>query len=261
MAASCEREEQLKEHYRKLAPLYDTFYEVQSRAKADLIRRFLASTLTGNDQLVDVGGGTAQISLMIHADLQMSRPVVCVDPSEEMLAVARRNGAITVRSTAESFLASKPAYPLKIVLMNGCAHHFQDPDFVFAKLAEYMPDDGVCVVTEYPATITLPFFKAAAEAHSHIGHNLESLCTLVETKGLHCRMVSGTEPARMEKSLWYSALRNRLASMLLGFSDEELEQGIEELEEQFEGKDVLNFDIVLDGIIITQKCVFKNMIT
>ena len=86
---------QLKGHYKKVAPKYDKFYELLSRVKADFIQRFIP--LSKDDQLVDVGGGTAQFSLMIHSDLEMTNPVVCVDPSEEMLKVARKNYPLNCR--------------------------------------------------------------------------------------------------------------------------------------------------------------------
>jgi ubiquinone/menaquinone biosynthesis C-methylase UbiE len=109
---------------------------------------------------VDIGGGTADISLKIHSDLGMTNPVVCVDPCPEMLQEARKNGATTVQATAEEFLACKPQYPLKVVLMNSVLHHFTDKDYVFTKLTEYMPDNGVCFVTLISSVEDLPLFEA-----------------------------------------------------------------------------------------------------
>ena len=131
-----------------LAPKYDRYYEAQSRAIAEFICKHIS--IKQDDQLIDIGGGTAQISLMLKDHLKLTEPVVCVDPSTEMLQVAERNGAITVQATAEDFLKSKPPYPLRVVLLVGCVHHFEDPDFVFSSLTRYMPEDGVCFLCEYP---------------------------------------------------------------------------------------------------------------
>ena len=174
------------EHYQSLAQEYDRFYEAQSRARADFIRKFLP--LTQDDQVVDIGGGTAQVSLMLKEDLKMTNPVVCVDPSPEMLEVARRNGAITVQSTAEHFLATKPPYPLKVVLIVCCVHHFEDPDFVFTNLAKHMPNNGVCFLLGYPPNTTLPWLKKAALAFKTVGNRLYDIKTLAESKGLKCRL-------------------------------------------------------------------------
>ena len=234
-----------------MAARYDEFYEAQARARANFIQRF--HPLSGDDQLVDIGGGTAQTALMLHADAGMTKPVICIDPCEEMLDIARKNGATTIQSTAESFFASKPEYPLKVVLMNGCVHHFQDPDFIFSRLGKLMPDDGVCIITAYTSKVTFPLFKAAVEAYTGVGDRYDLLCKIIESKGLKWRKVSGLEPVEMEKGLWYDGIRNRLYSTLRGFSDEELEQGVEELEVQFKDSDVLKFDVGYIGIFVSKK--------
>jgi SAM-dependent methyltransferase len=232
-----------------LAPQYDKFFEAERWTKADFISRFIP--ISKDDQIVDIGGGTAHISLKIHSDLGMTNPVVCVDPCREMLNVAQKNGAIVIQATAEEFLASKPDYPLKVVLMNGCVHHFADVDFVFTKLAEYMPHDGVCFATDYTGTLSLPFFKAAIETFTGIRERFDRLPGLIESKGLKCRVVIGTEPGETDKRLWYDAIRNRFFFIMQKFSDEQLEQGIEELEEQFKDQDMLKYDMTYKGLIMT----------
>ena len=114
-----------------------------------------------------------------------------------------------------------------------------------------MEEDGVCVITEDPHKSTLPLFKAALREHSYT-NRLEAFCKSIESKGLKWRMVSGAEPGEVEKELWYCAIRNRLSSVLLKFTDEELEQGIQELKEEFKDKDVLKFDISINGALVTR---------
>jgi SAM-dependent methyltransferase len=234
-----------------LAPQYDKLCLTYGHAEANFIQHFIP--ISKDDQIVDIGGGTAHISLKIHSDLGMTNPVVCVDPCREMLNVAQKNGAIVIQATAEEFLASKPDFPLKVVLMNGCVHHFTDVDFVFSKLVKYMPDDGVCFVTDCTGELSLPLFKAAVDAHTGIDEGLDLLCDLVKSKGLKCRVVAGTEPGETDKELWYDAIRNRFFSLLLKFSDDELERGIEELEEQFKNQDTLKYDMAFRGLIIEKQ--------
>ena len=45
----------------------------------------------------------------------------------------------------------------------------------------------------------------------------------------------GSEPVEVDKKLWYDGIRNRSMSVFFKMSDQELEQGIEELEEKFQG--------------------------
>lgn len=146
---------------------------------------------------MDVGGGTAHTSLIVHSDLGMTAPVVCIDPVQELLDVAQKNGVITIKASGEEFFATKPDYPLKFILMNGCIHHFTDQDFYFTKLAEYMPDDGMCFLTEYETATTLPFFKLAVEAFSYTIEDFGRLCERIQSKGLYCQMVTDGQPVEI----------------------------------------------------------------
>ena len=231
---------------------YDRFQRVQSRAVANFIHKHLKLSI--DDQIIDVGGGTAQISLMIKEDLSMTKPVVSIDPSKEMLNVAMKKGAITIESTAEDFFATKPNFPLKVILMNSCIHHFKDRDYVFSKMASYMPEGGVCIVCKYPPNTTLPFFKAAKDAYIRAGDKLEEVYNHIdfESKGLTCRKVVGLEKGIMEKALWYEGIRNRLATFLATFSDEELKEGIKELEKDFKDQETIKLDITIKALILTK---------
>ena len=240
------------EHYRKFALNYDRFQQVQSRAVANFIQKHLQLSI---DQIIDVGGGTAQISLMIKEDFNLTKSVVSIDPSQEMLNVAMKNGAITIESTAEDFFATEPNFPLNVIFMNSCIHHFENLDFVFSKMASYMPEDGMCIVCKYPPNTTLPFFKAAKDAYMKAGDKLEEAYKHIdfESKGLTCRKVAGVEKVIMEKMLWYEGIRNRLATFMVTFSDEELEEGIKELEKDFKGQETIKLDITIKALILTKQ--------
>jgi len=233
------------EHYNRVAAKYDAYFEKKSRMVANFVQRFLP--LARDDQLVDIGGGTAKVSLAIQSDVGMTKPVVCVDPSQEMLEVAQKNGAITIQATAESFLASKPDYPLKVVFMNACIHHFKDLDFVLSKLAEYMPDGGMCVlvlntITSVPMLMGDLISKLKSSEFQ----------TLAESKGLKWKSESKAIVQEVEKALFYECIRQRYTTPLLQFSDEELEQGIQELEEMSKDQDKLHIEMMVEGIILTK---------
>ena len=222
-------------------------YECFSRGMADFIKGSLS--LTADDQIIDVGGGTAQVSLMVKEDVGMTKPVVCIDPSMEMLSVAQKNGAITIKSSAEDFFASKPDYPLKVVFINGCIHHFEKPDFVFSKLASYMPDDGVCIV----CMCLMPLFKAEKDTIGKDRFENIFKCIDFESKGLKCVKSEGPVTGEMDKQEWYQNIRKRLSSYLVSLSDEELEEGIKRLEEEYKDQTSLKLVTTVQAYVITRK--------
>ena len=92
---------------------YDRFYEITYEARSTLIQE--AISFSPDDQLIDIGGGTGKLALMVRSDQKLNKPVICIDPMEEMLNVARKKeNVITVNATAEEFFSSKPDYPLKV---------------------------------------------------------------------------------------------------------------------------------------------------
>ncbi len=229
-----------------MATNYDKMTEVFARASADFIKTFLSLTI--DDQIIDVGGGTAQTSFMLKKDFGLTKPIVCVDPSKEMLEVAERNGAIIIQSTAEDFFATKPRFPLNVVIMNGCIHHFEKPDYVISQLASYMPEDGVCVVTMY----TLPL---SAGNNMRSTERLRDIYKLMDfgAVGLKGRIVENIKACEMEKEIWYLSIRNRISSFLSTYSDEELEDVIMALEKELKNQTVFSFETCVTALVITNK--------
>ena len=219
---------------------------------ADFIQQQV--TFHHDNQLVDIGGGTAQISLLIQEKQGLTKPIVCVDPSQDMLDVAVLKGDVVgVCATAEEFLSSQPNYSLDIVLMVNCVHHFSDIGAVFSNLASFMPDKGVCIITVCDAR-TLPYFKAAKEKYIGLeGERLQELRQVLEANGLQLEMVSDSTKVEMSKASWYNLLRSRHDSGLWRFSDEQLEKGIEELDAEYKDVDSFHFDYVTKGFIISKK--------
>lgn len=230
-----------------MAKDYDWMFKFFSKATAEIIKELIP--LNRDDQIIDVGGGTAQVSLMVKEDLCMIKPVVCIDPSKEMLSVAEKNGAITIQATAEDFFASKPDFPLKVVFMTGCVHHFERPEFVFSKLASYMPEDGVCIVTMN----TLPLFKGSQNIKStkrleEVSHKID-----FESQGLKCRLEKFVRTGKVDKELWYKSIRTRLSSFLSRYTDEELEEGINELEKEYKDQTVVKLETTISVLIVSKK--------
>lgn len=194
------------------------------------------------------------MSLKIKRDKDLKKPVVCVDPSQDMLNIAmKKDGVIGVHATCEEFFSSPHEYSLDIVIMANCVHHFQNYDGIFSGLAKSMPSGGVCIIVIFSPD-TLPYFKSAKENFIYFGGSkLEQLRKVLESNSLKLKMVSDSFPVEVDKTQWYNFISKRCDSGLWRFSDEELGKGIEELEERYSGTNKINFDLVLEGFIITKE--------
>ncbi len=87
----------------------------------------------------------------------------------------------------------------------------------------------------------------------YISAKLESFSKILESHNLKWRVESGSESNHIRKKLWFEGIRSRFSTELLKFSDKELEEGIQELEERLKDKDVLDFIIGTKVYVITKQ--------
>ena len=238
----------IADFYNKVGSKFDHLTHDQSVARAKFIKRFLP--LTSDDQLIDIGGGTGKVAQYINADVKMTKPVVCVDTSSEMLQVAKETGAITIQSPAENFLASKPKYPLRRVLFAGSFHLLSDHDAVLAALAKYMPDDGMCLIMRYKDGLFYPFLKTIKETFVY---SLEEICRMAEAKGLKAEVVTGSEPFETTKAIVLDIIKHKVQSAMLKWSDSQAEQTMADFEREYKDQDLFKFDLGMEGVLITKQ--------
>ena len=169
----------------------------------------------------------------------LNHPVLCVDPSAEMLQIAKsRSGLKPCLTTADSFLAStNDGLPrCNKILVNESAHLFRDPQDTFCKALEYLPVDGLLVVIVRATQSTFPMWKALREKFAPVSEN--EFKTYLDNAGFcNVKMMTEIGMVKMTKLDWYDRLRKRVFSTLYEFSDEQIEEGLKELDQEwFPGK-------------------------
>lgn len=173
--------------------------------------------------------------LSTTADLQ--NPVLCVDPSSEMLQVAiKRGGLIVCNTTADDFFTTNDWTKYNKVLLNECAHLFPDTLSTLRKAAEYLPKDGLLILINRANVCTFPLWKELKKKFTV--HSGDIFQTFLEQAGFKVGVTTETYTIPMTKGEWYTKLRKRMFTALYEFSDEEIEEGLMELDrEWFPGKD------------------------
>ena len=237
------------DHYHKLASNYDRVTKFFHIPAVNLIKHYIP--LSKTDQIIDLGGGTGEMIRLLRQDFGIDMPGVCVEPNLKMLQIAmKKDGIIPIHSTAEEFLAQMPKFPMKFVLICGAAHHFNDLAGVFANLAKYMPDDGICLLTYFPPPASI-WFKAGLMKYKPF--DIDQLYRILKSINLHCKSFQWKENVEMDKLFWYETLRSRFWSTLDEFSDVEIQEGICELEEKYGAITTLKYELEIDGCIITKQ--------
>ena len=185
--------------------------------------------------MADIGSGTGFIAQRLFESAQLRKPVWCIDPNTAMQEVARkRNGVYPVQATGEEFF-QRPSINCCFdrVILAGSSHHISDPSNVFKGIERSLRPDGICVVTlpDIPLS-NFPLFTKFKSV------DVRSVCTQWKKDTLRSLVEANLTVQSwhvdltyaVTKSKWYEVLRGRFWSTLRGFSDEELEEGIEELE-------------------------------
>ena len=227
-------------HYSRLADNFDKFYSVYHTATVNVIKHYVP--LSKDDQIVDIGAGTGELALRIAKEFAIQLPPICVDPNKKMLEVAaNKGGLVPVLSTAEEFLAKSQALPMKLVILTGVVHYINDLPDTLEKIGECIkPVDGTCIITLYPCSEEVWFKKVMDTCPAKAGHEIAGIC---DSLGLHCKEFQWKELAEVTKEVWYESLRERHISFLKRFNDNEIEEGICELEKKHENTDILQFNV------------------
>ena len=166
-----------------------------------------------------------------------------MEPNAEMLHEAEKwEGVKSYLGTADKFFSIDHQPKYKKILINQCAHLFPDPLATFQKAAQYLPTDGMILLIVRDKTTTFPLWKSVREQMSHPeGDN--TLHASLEQAGFNIQMFSEMHIVEMTKVQWYDKLRRRIFSTMADMSDEQIEEGLKELDQDwFLGKQ--DFDTV-----------------
>ena len=231
---------QIIDHYQRIASGYDAHYEGLHKAVLPIILDKF--NFAPSDVLLDLGSGTGTLALNTKKQARLEHPVICVEPCEEMVKVAKKIEGITViQATAEDFTSQAiSSYHFNKVLVAFCSHQFVDSrEMVLTKLSECLPMGGVCLIIDRQQKTALPLFKAALERHqtSHANNlSSEQYSALVQPMGFEVSSSDISLEYSMTKLLWYETLRERYISCLHQLTDEQIEDGISELESHFQAQ-------------------------
>ena len=155
-----------------------------------------------------------------------------MEPNLDMLQKAKEKEGIDVlQATADEFLTQlAPKSKYNKILFSHCAHHLPNPAATFRVVLEALPQDGRCVVINYPKNFSRFYWKAANELF-----NSQKMCTSDMSKEMTAAGMVVEEHEvpvnyKVTKSFWYKRLRGRVFSTLETMTDEQIEEGIAEIE-------------------------------
>ena len=206
--------------------------------------------------VADIGSGTGCIAENIFESFTLKNPVWCVDPSAEMQEAARkRKGTYPVEKTAEEFFSDpKISQCFDTILAAFSAHHFLDPNIVYEGIFRALRPRGSFVQFDCVAH-SHPTFKMALNSYSSIFQKVnerKEFFREIKFQGKFSQEEFSFAWS-VTKSKLYEMFRRRYISVLQQLRDEQIEEGIKELESETL-KDVMDNDpINCNSVILVTK--------
>ncbi len=232
----------IAEHFNRIWYFSENYKEfVISHIRHDL-------QFTPDDIFADIGGGTGSFTARLQQEGGL-QSAYCIEPSAPMCNEASKLLNITALCTdAHGFLEQN--IPFTKMLLKEVIHHITDRERFWHNTYNALPIGGKLLIITRPQHIAFPFFDAAKKAFSRNQPPHEEIETELKNAGFDVSTTRRSHTFTLPKESWYDMLRHRFMSDLGAFSDQEIEEGISEIESRYEGETI---DIVDHLIFITAR--------
>ena len=238
------------DHYRNVVNKYDYFYKENHQGYIPILMKCL--DLKPEHVVADVGSGTGAIAKDLFELSGLQNPIWCVDPSVEMQEVARqkKEGVYPILKTAEEFFSNPQiSENFDRVLATISAHHFVNPDAVYKGILRSLRPGGFYVQLN-TVKVSLPSFKSVKTLSSQCFEREREISSpLLRKIGLNANLSQEefTFSSGIKKSKLYERYRCRFISLLQHLSDDQIEEGISELDHEY-------YQNVKDDELINYEC-------
>jgi SAM-dependent methyltransferase len=229
-------------HYERLARTYDQNWTYSEPFLAWIVQEMIdALTLTSRDRIADVGCGTGLYAYRLGELVRPLAPILCVDPSEAMLAQAPAGPRLRpVHASAEQLASGGgagnepvlPAGSLDAIVVKEAIHHVAEVDRrgVVAGLAALLAPGGRFLVVMLPTRIGYPLFGAALERFESLQPDPATIAEYMRDAGLSASLSYHDFPLKIPKSRYLGMVRDRYMSLLSLFTNDEIEAGVAEID-------------------------------
>lgn len=234
-------------HFDSIAEVFNRIWYFSDDYKDFVIKHIIGDlSLTPNDILADIGGGTGTFTSRLVNEVPLQK-AYCIEPASAMCTEASKLSNITaICADTSTFLAEK--IPFTKMLFKEVIHHIPERENVWYNVYNALPPSGKLLIITRPQRIAFPFFDAAKEAFARNQPPHEAIEEELKTCGFEIATVRRSHTFTLQKESWYEMLRHRFMSDLGVFSNEEIEEGICEIEKEYPEETI---DIIDNLIFIT----------
>jgi ubiquinone/menaquinone biosynthesis C-methylase UbiE len=231
-----------REHYARLAATYDENW-THSLAFMEWMAGRIGQHLeiASTDIVADIGCGTG---LFARGLAGQAAAIVCVDPSEPMLAQIPRSDRLQpVAASMQDVASGRAVLPhdrFDAIMLKEALHHVSpgERSEVIAGLARLLRPGGRMLVVMLPSQISYPLFGAALDLFARQQPDPDGIAGELRAAGLTTSVAYESFPLAFDSARYLQMVRDRYMSLLSHFDDAEIEAGITEIRRAHLGDEV-----------------------
>jgi SAM-dependent methyltransferase len=215
-------------HFDTIADIYNKVWYFSAQYQNSMLSNIIELlSLKPDDILADVGGGTGVYTRLLRDAVSLQR-AYCIEPSRGMCAEAAKLESI------ESFCADAAGFidlnlSFSKVLLKEVVHHIPARETLWQYLHKALPADGKLLIVTRPQAIALPLFEQAKVVFRQKQPHHEALIAELEANGFTTVLKFHPYVFSLDKQTWFNMIKNRFMSDLSGFTENEIEAGIQEI--------------------------------
>lgn len=233
-----------QQHYAQLAETFDQVWQFSPDYEPWMVEQIQAHlALQPHEHWVDFGAGTGRFSLAIHRHAQPAS-TLCVEPDAAMSAITQQKAELnSLQACDRTFVQHAMRYDA--LLIKEVIHHLSDRTAFWQGVKRQLSANGRILLITRPQQTTLALFDQAKARFAQHQPSIDLLCSELQTAGFDTQVSIIDFPLRQTKSHWYNMLRAKFMSDLTGFSEDEIEAGISEVDKHYSGEWITHADRLL----------------
>ncbi|WP_419770581.1 MAG: methyltransferase domain-containing protein [Candidatus Marinarcus sp.] len=235
----------MNKHYDNIADDFDKNWSFTPEYMHWMVTKIIELLdFKNSDIFVDIGAGTGLYTKKIESEVAFNEPIYFVEPSLDMTNIANEYNKFTLyNETSEDFLNRNKKFDK--ILFKEVIHHIFNREAMWEKLFLQLNHNGKFLLITRPQNTKIPLFKKAKEKFKANQPDYKLFEKEAKKVGFKIDTTIESFNFSVDKQKWYTMLRERFMSDLAEFTREDIEKGIEELENQLSNNNIVIEDEII----------------
>jgi len=224
----------MNEHYKKLAQDFNKVWKFSDDYKVWAVEKIgYYLKLNNSDTFVDIGGGTGSFTDMISKSFSPYK-AYCVEPEESMCEIAKNYSTFTTVCSDTFHFLNTLKYKYSKMLFKEVIHHIDNRNKLWNDIFNTIEDEGKILIYTRPQNIKFPLFQKAKDEFFKNQPHYDFVVNELKDVGFSVEVSIKSFTFELSKEEWFTMLKAKFMSDLSVFSDEEIIEGIKELDDKYD---------------------------